>query len=121
MTLERLALTNYQCFAERQGVQVRPITVVLGKNNSGKSALVRSPLVIATGLHGDPPVPLDLAQLGEDAPDFVGLIHKHLDHGSIGIEMELTGRCLLSTTVQNVAEWHTQVVSKWRFDSPDGS
>ncbi|RAY13686.1 DUF3696 domain-containing protein [Actinomadura craniellae] len=119
MALVRLALTNYRCFAERQELELRPITVVLGKNNSGKSALVRAPLVISTGIHGDSPVPLDLLQLGDDTPDFVDLVHKRLEHGSIGIELEFQGSLRLSATVQNIAEWQTQVVSKWEFGVPE--
>jgi hypothetical protein len=115
MALERLALTNYRCFAERQEIEIRPITVVLGKNNSGKSALVRAPLVIATGFQPDSPVPLDLARLGEDAPDFVDLVHKRLDHGSIGIEIGFGDGWTLATTIQNVIEWHTQVVANWEL------
>ncbi|MCQ0010554.1 AAA family ATPase [Actinomadura madurae] len=121
MALERLALTNYRCFQERQEVEIRPITVVLGKNNSGKSALVRAPLVIATGLRGDSPVPLDLALLGDDAPDFIDLVHKHLDHGSIRFELGLSDESHVSATVQNIAEWHTQVVSDWSLQSPASS
>ncbi|SEF58121.1 Protein of unknown function [Thermomonospora echinospora] len=120
MALRRLALTNYRCFAERQELELRPITVVLGKNNSGKSALVRAPLVIATGFDNDSPAPLDLLQLGDGAPDFIDLIHKRLEHGSIGIELHLEGSWQLSATVQNIAEWQTQIVSKWKYEDPDG-
>jgi hypothetical protein len=116
MTLVRLALQNYQCFAQRQEVEIRPITVVFGKNNSGKSALVRSPLVIATGMHGLSPVPLDLAELGEDAPDFIDLVHNRLDHGSVGIELEFREPIRCSWTIQNVIESQTQVVSRCRID-----
>lgn len=120
MPLRRLALTNYRCFGGRQEIELRPITVVLGKNNSGKSALVRAPLVVATGFGHDAPVPLDLLQLGDDAPEFVDLVHKRLDHGSIGIELDLGGTWRLSATVQNIAEWRTQIVSKWRYEDADG-
>jgi hypothetical protein len=121
MALERLALTNYRCFQERQEVEIRPITVVLGKNNSGKSALVRAPLVIATGMRGDSPVPLDLALLGEDAPEFIDLVHKHIDHGSIDIELGLSDGWRMSATIQNIAEWHTQVVSEWALTGAERS
>jgi AAA15 family ATPase/GTPase len=49
MPLRKLAVPNYRCFPDRQQLEIFPVTVVLGKNNSHKSALVRTPLVFATG------------------------------------------------------------------------
>jgi hypothetical protein len=49
MPLRKLAVPNYRCFRDRQQLEIFPVTVVLGKNNSHKSALVRTPLVFATG------------------------------------------------------------------------
>lgn len=40
MSLDRMVLGNYRCFARRQDIELWPVTVVLGRNNSGKSALV---------------------------------------------------------------------------------
>lgn len=79
MPLARLSLENYKCFRDRQSVELAPITVVLGRNNSGKSALVRSPMVLATGIHNDTPLPFDLEQLGDTAPDFVDLVHNRVE------------------------------------------
>ncbi|MGB6162118.1 MAG: AAA family ATPase [Pseudonocardiaceae bacterium] len=89
MSLVRMALTNYRCFAKRLDIELRPITVVLGRNNSGKSALVRAPLVLSTGFHTDSPAPLDLDLLGEEILDsFTDLIYGGRPHGSIRIELE---------------------------------
>lgn len=38
--------TNYRIFAERQVMELAPVTVVFGKNNVGKSAILRLPLLI---------------------------------------------------------------------------
>lgn len=67
---------------------MRPVTLVLGRNNSGKSALVRAPLVLATGFRTDSPAPLDLDLLGEEIFDsFTDLICGGRPHGSIRIEL----------------------------------
>lgn len=125
MPLERLALTNYRCFAERQEVELRPITVVLGKNNSGKSALVRAPIILATGIRNDTPLPLDLVQLGDDAPEFVELIHQRLELSNISVSLGLAdlegARHALDATIQNVAEWHTHLIRDWSLRSGDNS
>ena len=68
MALTRFSLENYRCFPDRQEVELGLVTVVLGRNNSGKSALVRAPLVFSTGFDGQPDLPLDLERLGEGPP-----------------------------------------------------
>lgn len=125
MALVRMALGNYRCFARRQDIELRPITVVLGRNNSGKSALVRAPVLIGTGIHTNEPTPFDLDRLGEGLVGrFVDLIHGRRAHG--GIEIDLTVeheryRVRLLATVQNVSRdrYDTQVVSKLELPESD--
>lgn len=124
MALVSMALTGYRCFATRQEVELAPVTVVLGRNNSGKSALVRAPVVLGTGFRTRSQVPLDLdmlANFGEDMPDsFTDLVYGNRPHGSISVELELTGHqeraVSMSATVQNIDEYHTQVVSSLALD-----
>ncbi|MBN1172732.1 MAG: hypothetical protein JXA67_11210 [Micromonosporaceae bacterium] len=42
MSFVRMALTNYRCFAARQEIELRPVTVVLGRNNSAGIGRIRS-------------------------------------------------------------------------------
>ncbi|MEV6154301.1 DUF3696 domain-containing protein [Nonomuraea sp. NPDC052129] len=136
MPLARFVLENYRCFRTRQEVELRPITVVLGKNNSGKSALVRAPLVLRTGIRTMSPLPFDLDQLGESGPDFLDLVHGRNPHGRIGVRLDFEREGVrphsLSATVQNVDEWGYQLVSSlaiepdskythigWDEDDPD--
>ncbi|WP_067180504.1 AAA family ATPase [Microtetraspora niveoalba] len=116
MPLARFSVGNYRCFPGTQEVELRPITVILGKNNSGKSALVRAPLVFQTGIRTDSPLPLDLDQLGESAPDFLNLVHGGSPHGNVRLRLdfERVGAAphSLSAEIQNVDEWGVQVVSR---------
>lgn len=117
MSLVRMALTNYRCFARRLDIELRPVTVILGRNNSGKSALVRAPVVFSTGFRTDSPTPLDLDLLGEEILDsFTDLIYGGRPHGSIRIELEFDEEgeerpALLDATVQNVDEYRLQIIS----------
>lgn len=119
MSLVRMALTNYRCFAKRLDVELRSVTVVLGRNNSGKSALVRAPLVLSTGFRTDSPAPLDLDLLGEEIVDsFTDLIYGGRPHGSIRIELEFDDEggkppAFLDVSIQNVDEYHLQVISSF--------
>lgn len=123
MRLTRLTLDNYRCFPDRQDLDLYPITVVLGKNNSGKSALVRAPLVLSSGIGRDVRTPLDLDALDDDAPELVDLIHKRLEHGGIALDFafddDRSARLDFAVTIQNIDEWSTQVVSRWSCHSDD--
>ncbi|MGH3943010.1 MAG: DUF3696 domain-containing protein [Pseudonocardiaceae bacterium] len=124
MSLVRMALTNYRCFAKRLDIELRPVTVVLGRNNSGKSALVRAPMVFSTGFRTDSPAPLDLDLIGEEILDsFTDLIYGGRPHGSIQIDLEFNESevvspiprngppILLNATIQHVDEYRLQIVS----------
>ena len=55
--MEALSLRSFYCdgykaFASRREVAVEPVTVVFGRNNSGKTSLVRLPLFAAASLSG---------------------------------------------------------------------
>ncbi|KIH99646.1 hypothetical protein LP52_05105 [Streptomonospora alba] len=116
MALSRFSVENYRCFDDRQDIELGRITVVLGKNNSGKSALVRAPLVLSTGVRTQSSLPLDLDLLGDAAPTFSDLIYGGNPHGRVQLgldfEHEAFGPFGLEATIQNIDEWQTQVISE---------
>ena len=121
MSLRRIAVQNYRCFRDRQEMEIFPVTVVLGKNNSGKSALVRAPLIFSTGFDSETTAPLNLEAFGPDFVDgFPDLIFEQNPHGQIGVELEVVGRrpFTLNATIQHLDETRDAFVS--RLDLHDG-
>ncbi len=51
-TLKEIRGANYKAFEGSFGVRLAPLTLVFGRNGSGKTALVRLPLAIAEALSG---------------------------------------------------------------------
>lgn len=51
---------NYRAFADRQRLELRPLTLLFGKNNAGKSAVLRSLPLLSDSLASDEMSPLDL-------------------------------------------------------------
>jgi predicted ATPase len=125
MALTQMALTNYRCFAQGIDVELRPLTIILGKNNSGKSALVRAPVLCNTGIATDSSAPLDLDLLGEDMlQSFTDLIYGNRPHGNIGIELRFTQASpplQLRATVQNIDEYRTQLLTFLELKNGDTS
>jgi predicted ATPase len=46
-----LGVEGYRAFREPTSLSLRRLTVIFGKNNSGKTTLTRSPLFIGASLH----------------------------------------------------------------------
>lgn len=44
---QKITFTNYRIFAGKQELSLAPVTVVFGKNNVGKSALLKLPLLVS--------------------------------------------------------------------------
>ncbi len=115
MALTRFSLENYRCFQARQEIELGKVTVILGRNNSGKSALVRAPLVFSTGFEGQPDLPLDLERLGEGAPSFQDLVYGGSPHGRVQLGFGFgsgDSSTDVTATVQNIYEWKSQLVSQ---------
>lgn len=130
MSLIQLGMTNYRCFAGEVDLDLRPITVVLGRNNSGKSALVRAPLVLGSGINTDSPAPLDLDEIPDDiVGTFTDLIYGGRPHGQVGFSFTLEGsapgstggRIVMAATIRNVSEFRTQVVEHFTMHGPAGT
>ncbi|MBU0499490.1 MAG: AAA family ATPase [Gammaproteobacteria bacterium] len=97
---------NYKAFREETHIAVRPLTLFFGKNNSGKSALMRLPRLLLRALstreRSGFPVRVDELSYGES---FRELIHGSSVSGaaSFGIGLEDQGETFdLAATVQNI-------------------
>lgn len=60
MDLQSFTLANYRSFVEPTTIELRPLTLLFGYNNAGKSALLRALPLLAASLRGQPGVPLAL-------------------------------------------------------------
>lgn len=58
--VNRISFKNYKLFREKQTLDIVPITILIGKNNSGKSAIAKLPSMISSSLEGDFSAPFQL-------------------------------------------------------------
>ncbi|MDI1463352.1 DUF3696 domain-containing protein [Catellatospora sp. KI3] len=126
--LTKLAFSNFRCFKDSQTLDLKPVTVVLGKNNSGKSAFTRAPMVFGTGFsEGSTTLqraPLDLDRLGPDSVgSFTDLVYRHSPHGRISVEFEFDDRLVRSATaqIQNIDGERLQIVSRFEVVLKEGT
>jgi hypothetical protein len=84
--LTRLSVERYKCFAQREDLEIRPLTLLIGRNSSGKSVLARLPLLLRHALSGQSVAPLDLEVEGVSfGGSFVDLVYGRARHGSVGL------------------------------------
>src|SRR5690349_17989696 len=93
MPITSLRLKNFRCFADSRVVPIKPLTVVFGQNNSGKSSLLYSLLLLRQTL--------DTPEYGGDrlnlrgplypAGTFADLVHQHRANSHMTMEFGLDG------------------------------
>jgi hypothetical protein len=117
--LTSLAFSSFRCFKDRQLLELKPVTLVLGKNNSGKSAFTRAAMVFNTGFSEGGLVPqrapLNLDRLGPDSVGaFTDLVYRHSPHGGVSLHLEFDDSTVRSVgaQVQNIDGARLQIVSK---------
>lgn len=86
--VNKISFKNFKVFKGWQTLELCPITILIGKNNTGKSAVLRLPTMIAGGLRGEP---LNwINKIGDDrensielGSDFKDLVYNRLEAGAI--------------------------------------
>jgi hypothetical protein len=123
MQLVGLSFQNYKAFHGRESLELRPLTVLIGRNSSGKSAIARLPLLLAGALSDRAESPLELDVEGVDfGASFLDLIHNRKPHGSVGLgaTFDQNGeRIELWAKVQHYDDVKVQVVAELELKTPD--
>lgn len=121
MPLQAFSVENYKCFSRRQELELGPITLLLGRNNAGKSAVARAPLLLESGIRTGSPEPLDTEALGLDGGGtFTDLLNGNSPHGSMAFGLSFgssprESSSSINVRVQNFDEFQMQVVTKFEL------
>ncbi|MEM7183772.1 MAG: DUF3696 domain-containing protein, partial [Spirochaetota bacterium] len=86
--LDKIRFRKYKSYRDWQELQLKPLTIVFGKNSSGKSAIVRLPTLLETSLSGEISEPVQLNNYGiELGAEFRELIYSKVDTDSLDFEL----------------------------------
>lgn len=83
--IDEISFKNFKLFKNKQILKLRPITILIGKNNTGKSAIAKLPTLIEGSLSGKFSTPINL----ENGGVRVGLSYEDLFYNR-----EITGEAL---------------------------
>jgi predicted ATPase len=97
MPLTRIRLANFKCFADSGDMPLAPLTVIFGRNNSGKSSILQSLLLLRQTL--DSPeygVRLNLRGPLYPAGSYADVVHQHQSKQHVtmrfGVDLTKQGR-----------------------------
>ena len=128
MELRKIALERYKGYARRVELELAPLTILVGPNNSGKTALAQAIQLLAGGIvssdrEAREPLPLESGGI-RHGEDFADLVTGRAVHGRLSFSVTLAGkRGALSATVTNVVapgQSSERQVSDWRLRSDQG-
>ncbi len=88
--LRQIAVTNYRSFVDRTTLELRPLTLVFGQNNSGKSALLRLLPWLADSVAEISRGPLDLESQAVRGAPFAEILTRPPLSSRRELELELT-------------------------------
>lgn len=75
--INKISFRNFKLFNKDQELELKPITILIGKNSSGKSALAKLPTLISESLNGATEVPFSWENDGV----ILGSNYSDLNHG----------------------------------------
>ena len=123
MRLDEIRFKNYKAFKREQKLIIKPITILIGKNSSGKSAVARLPLLLGRSMSNSSNSPIELQFDGlEFGGSFKDLVHNRIDHGNISFSLffeDEGNKSEVGITVQNIADSPLQFISNYFIKSDE--
>jgi len=88
-TNAKLRWKNYKSFADTGNLEIRPITILLGTNGSGKSSIIQPLLLLSQTLESaDKSVPMMTRGEYVNAGTFKDIVHNHLEKNNVEFSFE---------------------------------
>ena len=101
MKLRSISFQNYKAFFEEQTIQLKPITILIGKNSSGKSSIAKLFTLLENSLSGEIDEPLLLSNNGvELGADFENLFFGNKLAGRLNFKLQFDNNVQIETTLQ---------------------
>lgn len=123
MKISAISFEKYKAFRDPFNIDLKPITVLIGKNSAGKSAIARLPILLKSGFNSNSNSPVELTNSAVSfGASQLDLIHQRRIHGSYSIGYSIENdhhNFSVSAEMQNFVEFKMTKVSnlKLKLDS----
>lgn len=115
-------MSRYRAFKDEVRIPLAPLTLILGKNGSGKSVLTRFPVLLAGGIDASATSPLNLVAGGvSHASRYEDLVHQRSAQPfMLGAEVAVGGTTVIfKTTLRHVVESHSLAYERFELFEND--
>lgn len=91
--IEKISFTNYKAFKEREEIDLRHVTLILGKNSSGKTSILKLFPMFANMLSGNIKQPLLLVNGGLSLGCGYSELFHNMSTSDLAFELEFSDNC----------------------------
>ncbi|MCP4697326.1 MAG: AAA family ATPase [Gammaproteobacteria bacterium] len=120
MKINRFEVENYRSFVERTVIELKPLTLLFGYNNAGKSALLRALPLLADSLDSKAGTPLNLKSPALRNSLFSDLLSRISHRQELKISLSFDGY-YARWTIRELPEFKTHVVADFHATLPAGA
>lgn len=116
MKIKSISFENYKAFAEKQTLALKPITLLIGKNSSGKSSIAKLFTLLENALSGKIQEPLLLKNNGvELGGEFADLFFGKLPQFPISFSIEFANNVKIDVSlIENTSNYGLNIL-KWAY------
>lgn len=75
--MKKFSVENMKSFKEKASIEIKPITIFVGKNSCGKSSLIRFPVVLSQSIMSDADTPIMFFGKNIDYGNYEDVIYGH--------------------------------------------
>ncbi|MCF2446105.1 DUF3696 domain-containing protein [Dyadobacter sp. CY345] len=119
MKIKSLSFENYKGFFERQHLTLKPLTILIGKNSSGKSSIAKLFPLLSNSLSGHFDEPLLLSNnnvfLGGEFRD---LVFNRNPNSPIIFSLEFQDSSILTVSILQPLQQYELIIYEWAYVSP---
>ena len=123
--VKSIKFKSYKSYQDWQELEIKPLTILFGKNNSGKSAIAKLPTMIEESLKGNSDEPLQLNNNGvELGADFRDLLYGRVATEVLEIELNalikdedgLKNENLIVKIASNIGNNNSPQIIYWKLN-----
>lgn len=117
MKIKSISFENYKAFAEKQTLELKPITLLIGKNSSGKSSIAKLFTLLENSLSGKIQEPLLMNNNGvELGAEFKDLVFGRYPNTPISFGIEYEDNTILAVKIVQDDSYKLNIL-EWRFNN----
>jgi predicted ATPase len=114
--ITKICFEGYKGFKNYNELELKPITILLGKNSSGKSAIAKLPVLLEECLNSHHEIPILHSYKGiELGAEFRDLLYNKDIQGDLKFELFNNNNESIQVQINNEPSTNSPIISKWKF------